>query len=298
MSDRVRFRVIPNENGMALRALLARRLQRKPKEASSLIRAGGVYVNQLRVRIPNVRVATGERITAYPGADQVERIPPKALRLVHREPAFCVVDKPAGVAAEFPRETCYGTVSDALLRMLADEGVNRPYVGIVHPLERRACGLVMFATRGLTEANHLRTLVEHPIRRTYRMLVRTGPRAPCRVELALVERRDKSLRLPKAGETGTRATIELAPVGRGPGEGGFGPAAQLEAVLVDAPAERIVLHARAADHPLLGDDPDAPVLALWCARMELDHPLTGERLRFDAAPPPWSSAAARPDETA
>lgn len=290
MSDRVRFRVIPTENGMALRALLARRMQRSQQDAASLIRAGGVYVNQLRVRIPNVRVATGERVTVYRGADQVERVDPAALRFVHREPGFCVVDKPPGVAAEFSRETCYGTISDALLRLLADEGVSRPYVGIVHPLDPRACGLVVFSTRGLVDPNLHRTLAEHPIRRTYRMLVEPEAAplsAPRELELALVERRDKQLRVPTAQEAGTPAALTLSPSGRSEGGVGFAPGQVLETTLVELPAARISFHARAAGLPLQGDDDDAPTLALWCGRIELDHPVTGEPLRLDAAPPPW-----------
>jgi 23S rRNA-/tRNA-specific pseudouridylate synthase len=285
VTDRVRFRVIPNENGMALRALLARRLQRSGQEAASLIRAGGVYVNKLRIRIPNVRVATGERVTIYRGADEIERVAPSDLQFVHRDAGFCVIDKPPAVPAEFTRESCYGTLCDALVRLLADEGVNRPYVGIVHPLDRRASGLVMFATRGMADPNLHRTLVELPIRRTYRMLTRpeaTRLSAPRRIELGLVEQRDKSLRLPRESESGISASLELAPVGPGDATGQV-----LETTLVDLPAERIPFHARAADLPLQGDDDDAALLALWCARMELEHPVTHEAIRLEAAPPPW-----------
>ncbi|MCA9699292.1 MAG: hypothetical protein KC431_17335, partial [Myxococcales bacterium] len=93
-----RFRVIPQEQGMTLRNLLTRRVRDLDrKQAAILIRAGGVYVNRLRVRLPQILVAPGERITVYLEALDAVPVDPQSLNFVHRSPEFVVVDKPAGV---------------------------------------------------------------------------------------------------------------------------------------------------------------------------------------------------------
>jgi hypothetical protein len=254
VSDRVRFRVIPTEDGLALKTLLGRRLQRPQADATSLIRAGGVYVNELRIRVPGVRVAKGERITVYPGADRVDRLPPEALRFVHRAPGFCVIDKPHGVPAEPTRASCLGTLTDALVRLLEREGVLRPYVGVVHALEPRAAGLVMLSTRGSSDTNQRGKLAAHPVRRTYLLETRAGPSPiPSWV--------------PVTSTDGRRL---------------------LRADVLEESSRELLARARAAGHTLVGAAaPDAP-LHLWCARMQLVDPFTGAGLDLRAAAPEWA----------
>ncbi len=282
---RVRFRVIPSEHGMALRALLSRRLQRPQPEVVDLIKAGGVYVNKLRVRVASVRVATGERITVHPSAHRVPRIDPESLRFVHREPTFCVVDKPAMVPAEATKESCLGTISDALLRLLASEGVKRPYVGVVHALDPRASGLIMFTTRGLTDPNHHRLFTEHPIARTYRLVTTGGPEASLTVDRALASKRDGELRLPSPRESGTPASTAFEHLRAEEGQH------LLEATLDRAPARQLSLHARAEGFPIVGDEADPDELRLCCVRMRFEHPLTGDPIDLHANPPDWAGAS-------
>jgi 23S rRNA pseudouridine1911/1915/1917 synthase len=286
VKERVRFRVIPIEHGLALRTLLSRRLpQTDPAKASGLIKAGGVYVNQLRVRVPSVRVAKGERVTVYPGADEVPRIPADQLRFVHREPTFCVIDKPTGTSAEAPRETCLGTLSDALLHLLEGEGVKRPYVGLVHSLDARASGLVLFTTRGVKDHNLQQRFLDLGVRRTYRVLTTRGPAESVTIEAPLVRRRDGSLRLPRDGEAGEPMTTRFEHLGA------QGDRHLLEATLDAGPADQLVLHARASGHPILGDEDDesGTALHLCCAAIEFEHPTRGERLSWHAVLPAWAA---------
>ena len=50
-------------------------------------------------------------------------------------------------------------------------GIVRPYVGVVHRLDRGASGLVLFTTRGVANQSMHRQFAEHRIERTYRVLV-------------------------------------------------------------------------------------------------------------------------------
>jgi 23S rRNA pseudouridine1911/1915/1917 synthase len=169
-SKPLRFRVIPVEQGLTLRNLLSRRVRELSREqCTELIRRGGVYVNRLRIRLPQVVVAPGERITVYRSALDVEPLAPDSLVFVHREPDFVVLDKPAGVPVTATRECAIGSLGEALVARLEREGTKRPYVGVVHRLDRGASGLVLFTTRSVANKSLHQQFREHRIRRTYRL---------------------------------------------------------------------------------------------------------------------------------
>lgn len=283
MSKRQRFRVIPAEHGMALRVLVSRRLpSTTQQQAAALIKAGGVYVNQLRVRVPGVRVAKGERVTVYPGADDIEPLEASALRFVHREPGFCVIDKPSGVPAEPTKESCRGTIADALVRMLEGEGMMRPYVGVFHRLDRRASGLAMFTTRAIEGEDLRAALSERGMARTFRLMTQGGPEATLTVDQPLVRRPAGSLRLPRNTETGEPTSTHFELLER------RGEHSLLEVRSNSADHEVLRLHARAMGHPILGDE-EKGELMLCCVALELEHPRTDESLCFRASPPPWAA---------
>ena len=101
---RVRFRVVSSEDGLMLRQLLCRRFaELKPQDAADLVKAGGVYINNVRIRLPSVRVAAGERLTVYRAAANTVHLDPKDLRILHRDADFVIIDKPAGVPASSTR---------------------------------------------------------------------------------------------------------------------------------------------------------------------------------------------------
>jgi 23S rRNA-/tRNA-specific pseudouridylate synthase len=208
-----RYRVIPHEQGSTLRNMLARRVAELDREsAAKLIRAGGVYVNKLRVRLPQVLVAAGERVTIYLEALDAEPLDPERLVFVHREADFVVLDKPAGIPVAPTRETAVGCLSEALIHKLAAEGVPRPYVGVVHRLDRGASGLVLFTIRSVANKSIHKQFVEHSIRRRYRIRVRPlpgrgAPPAEVRCEAALVKHRDGGVVIAEPGTAGAQLAV-------------------------------------------------------------------------------------------
>ena len=298
---RVRFRVIPSEEGMILRVWVARRVPGLSQAAArDLIRAGGVYVNALRVRVPTVRVAPGERITVYPEALDATPLDPSLLEIRHRDAQLLVVDKPAGVAVTATKESAVGTLSDALIRMLEAEGVRRPYVGVVHRLDRRASGLVLFTVRGEANKSIHQAFKDHRIERTYLLELRGHLTASQTCEVPLRIRRGSSVRVADPGDP--RAVTARTH---------FEPLAQLEdttvvrAQLDTGRMHQIRVHAAHLGHPVVGDarygDPDAAAQAtaaggltsplhLHAQRLALTHPITGAPLEIDTSPPPWAPA--------
>lgn len=298
---------------MTLRNLLVRRLRDTSKDAASeIIRAGGVYVNRYRVRLPQVRVAPGERITVYPEAREVEPMDAEAVRVVHRDPAFVVLDKPVGVPVTATRDRARGTLTEGLIRLLQSEGVPRPYVGVVHRLDQGASGLVLMTIRGVVNKSVHKQFAEHRIERRYRLGV-TGPapEAPITCERPLLIRRNAGVRVVDPGTAGAMpAVTHFGTLEAGRSVPGLeGTYSLLEARLETGRTHQIRAHAAASGFPVVGDrrygdkgasssGPAAEGLFLHAHELSFDHPLTGEAVHVVSDPPTWAQTAGETDADA
>lgn len=310
MSRPHRFRVVDSEDGTLLHHLVARRVPGLgTTEAKSLIRGGAVYVGHVRVRLPTVRVTTGERVTVYPEALADEPLPLDLVRFVHRDPEFVVLDKPPGVPVAQTRQSARGTLAEALRRQLEHEGVLRPYVGVVHRLDQGASGLVLFTTRSVANKSMHKLFAEHRIERCYRVRVVGDPPAVLRCEAPLVELSHGRVRVARDGEPRARsAATELRRVEPVLAEVEGRPAALLDVTLETGRTHQIRVHAQTLGFPVLGDrkygerpgehdhEHEPSRLYLHADRLRFAHPRSGEPLELRAPLPDW--ARARQDDGA
>jgi 23S rRNA-/tRNA-specific pseudouridylate synthase len=289
----VRFRVVSIEDGMLLRQLLCKRLHVPPAVAAEMVRAGGVYVGSVRICVPTVRVSEGERVTVYRAAAEIAPLEPGALRLLHRDEACVIVDKPHGTPAVATRAANRGTLAQALVQRLTQEGVLRPYVGLVHPLPAAAAGLALYTIRGQATESFYQDFAALPMTRGYRVRLRgcfSGSSIECNAPLG--QSATGSWRLAASGVSGER---ELrAPV---PAHTRFVKLAELEeetlaSVELTAPSwEAIRLHAVALGLPLVGDGPqESGILCLLAHTLAFTHPHTGAVVQARASLPAWAAA--------
>lgn len=309
-----RFRVIPQEQGTTLRNLLVRRVRELDREsATRLIRAGGVYVNKLRVRLPQVLVATGERVTVYLDALAAQALEPERLSFVHRDPDFVILDKPAGVPVSPVRETAVGCLSEALIHALEAEGITRPYVGVVHRLDRGASGLVLFTIRSVANKSLHKQFVDHSIRRGYRIRVRPNadhgaPQAELRCDAPLVKLGEGGVAIAERGASGAMSAVthfrhvaEVSPLD------GSGPAEHvLDVELETGRTHQIRAHAAHLGFPVVGDrrygggatstnttdEHEHERLCLHAWTLDFAHPRTGEPVHVEAPLPDWAQVPA------
>ncbi|HEY8380457.1 MAG TPA: pseudouridine synthase, partial [Nannocystis sp.] len=266
--NRVRVRVISMEDGMTLRQLLGRRLGLPLGPASDLIRAGGVYIGNVRTSIPTLRVREGERVTIYRSAAAAAPLDPDSLTIVHRDPHCVIVDKPHGVPATATREGSRGAISHALVQRLAREGVLRPYVGLVYALDPAAAGLAVFTARGQDTASFLARFTDADATRVYRARLSGHVEKDLSCETPLIKTPGGGVRLARAGERETiPARTVLRPLRL------ESDATLVEIELGRGPTEQIALHARALGHPILGRTGAGEVLELACLRVAFVHPL-------------------------
>ena len=291
--QRVRFRVVACEDGLTLRQLLPRRIRGlTPAAAADLIKAGGAFLGDVRVRVPTVRVAAGERVTVYPAAAAARPLDPLSLRVVHRDPEFIVVDKPAGVPVA-AAAAARGTLSAALVALLAREGVARPYVGPVRPPPAGASGLVLCTVRGQDTASAHRLYAEAPLVARARALVAGDPAAELTCDLPVLPCPSGQVRIARLGQRGAapaRTGLRRLAAVDAPG----GPAALVDVELV-GDAAALVAHAAALGHPVLplpadpAADPGAePALHLHLYELVLTHPRGGARVELRVELPPWA----------
>ncbi len=296
----LRFRIIPPEEGQTLRAVIYRRLPGiSADDAASLVRAGGVYVNRLRVRMPSVRVAAGERLTVYPNAARIEPIRAEALRFIHRDANFVVLDKPAGVPVTATRESALGTLSDALLNQLRSEGVVRPYVGVVHRLDQGASGLVLFTIRSIANSSLHRQFVDHDIRRVYRLRCHGKVPQQIRCEAPLRKGADGNVRVVPEGSRGAQTAVTLfRPISTFDGDGDSEPEHIVEAQLETGRTHQIRVHAAHLGFPLCGDrrygrpsdSAGHSALRLHAWTLQFQHPQQADPLHFESPLPAWAQA--------
>lgn len=283
-----RFRVIPTEEGMTLRNFVVRRLRCTRTEAATLIKSGGVFVNQLRIRVPTVRVAKGERVTVHKKALEHQPIDLDSLTIVHRDEHCMVLDKPVGVPVAPTRESAVGTLSEALIRLLQGEGVDRPYVGVLHRLDRQASGLVLFTTRSIANKSLHKQFVDHSIERRYHLLVRGEFPERAESDAHIEARQNHRARVVEPGTFGSKAAhtdfqrLEL----RTDDEGTL---SLLQAQLSTGRTHQIRVHVSHLGFPILGDTlyggGGSSRMWLHAHTLAFAHPVSGEAIALESALP-------------
>lgn len=294
--------------GGALGAFLKARLpDRSWRDVKRLIETGKVFVDGAPERSAGHRLPAGARVELRMSAP---RHPPKGrgLRIVHEDTHVVVVDKPSGIssvpfvpddATERRSDREPGSAMDLVREVWRRERRRPSPLHKVHRIDKPTSGLLVFARTEEARRALFRRFRAHDVDRTY-LLVAHGTVASRTIDADLVKDRGDGLRWTaregqqprKRAVTHVRALEAL----RG--------ATLCEARLDTGRTHQIRVHLAAAGHPLVGETVytrdwqaagtpllPAPRLLLHAATLGFEHPVTGERLRFEARPPAEFEAA-------
>lgn len=299
MNDR--WTVDPGDAGLRLDKFLAsqERLGSRGRAVDALAR-GKIFLNEREANPQDAaaRLASGDVVGVWmdrPGsARKTTQRPPRGdeLPILYEDDAIIVVNKPAGLlTVPLPRREDAPSVEQALLAHLRSKGRRRPFV--VHRIDRDTSGLVMFATRADAQARLKDQFRRHDAERIYLAVVYGVP-SPARGTWRdhLVWDQDSLVQKathpsdPRASEA--EAEYEVLE--------SFEGAALIQVQLVTGKRNQIRLQARLRGHTLVGEQryvfgPDIlrdiafPRQALHAWRLGVEHPTTGQLMRFEAPPP-------------
>jgi len=258
------------------------------------IRAGNVRLNGT-VPKQATPVATGDVVEFAIAARVPLEAKPEAIALtiVFEDDAILVVDKAAGMVTHPAHGARDGTLVNALLAHVAHLPGDPLRPGLVHRLDRDTSGLLVVAKTAAALSSLGKAMMRRAIERTYLGLTTGVPVHP-RGTIDGALGRDPNNRLKHAIRADGKPAVTHYEVRER-----MRDAAECTFSLETGRTHQIRVHMMALGYPILNDpvygkiDPrvDLPGQALHAWRLGFKHPVTGETVAFEAAPPPEYVAA-------
>jgi 23S rRNA pseudouridine1911/1915/1917 synthase len=270
------------------------RVDGKPARASQRMRAG----ERASLEVPPPR----------PAVPQPEDIP---IQVIHEDADMVVLDKPAGIAVHPGAGAPSGTLVNALLHHVKDlagvGGELRP--GIVHRLDKETSGVLVVAKNDFAMQRLSAAFKARRVKKTYLAIVHGHPAAEGSFDT--LYGRHPTQRTKFTTRVRAAAGVRRAAL-RWKVSKNLLTCALVEVDLLTGRTHQIRVQFAEAGHPLLADavyggakredrlaagDPvrQAAALvgrqALHAWKLELEHPRTGETVRFSAPAPPEFQAA-------
>jgi 23S rRNA pseudouridine1911/1915/1917 synthase len=288
--------------GGRLDAALARLLpQYSRSRLQRWIDAGQVQVDGLAADRSR-RVLGGERIRVEAEFEASTAVgaetPGVPLSIVHQDKSIFVIDKPPGLVVHPGAGNRHGTLQNALLAL--DPALARvPRAGIVHRLDKDTSGLLVVARTPAAQSALVAALAARDIGREYLALCYGLMTGGATVDAPIGRHRTLRTRMavrPDGREAVTHYRVERR----------YRAHTLARVRLETGRTHQIRVHLAHAGYPIVGDPvyggrrripagASPAVLAalasfhrqaLHAARLELEHPLTGKPLVFEAPVPP------------
>lgn len=302
-SDETLIVVAEEETGPRLDKFLTDQLQHLGLSRSriqALVKNGDIKVDGALVK-PRLAIDAGMQITVHiPTAEPVEPQPEDIpLTILHEDDGILVLDKAHGMVVHPAAGNLDGTLVNALLHhcgasLSSIGGPDRP--GIVHRLDKDTSGCMVVAKN---DAAHTSLVSQFSERTTSKIYLAAVERSlypnTGRLETHIARDSHNRLRMavvqPPAGKV---AITEYEVIGSHSGSD------LIQCRILTGRTHQIRVHLRHLGHPILGDPiyahpkrqtPRTRRLMLHARELSIDHPVTGERMRFDAPVPddfqPW-----------
>ena len=290
--DEHRFTVGPEDEGERIDRFLVERLGISRRRVGRAIEEGAVRVDGRRAA-KGYRLKQGEEVVARVETELAPVPEPRPLRILHEDEWLLAVDKPAGWPTHPLRPGETGTLANAVVARdpaCADASADPREGGAAHRLDNETSGIVLFA-RSRPVWERLRALFSaREVHKEYLALVRGVPEGG-EIRRPIVSASAARSRIARPGEEGREALTRVEPLESYeiPGAGRWTLA---RCTIPTGVRHQIRVHLEAIGHPIAGDPiyggaslPGLDRLFLHATALELDHPVTGRRLRIESPLP-------------
>ncbi|HEV3120903.1 MAG TPA: RluA family pseudouridine synthase [Isosphaeraceae bacterium] len=279
---------------MAIRLdkLVAERFGLSRRGAQEAIRNGRIDLAGARCDEPGREVEANVALEFFPSRPRARKVRSR-LAVLYEDPHLLIVDKPAGLLTLPTAQHEHDTLLERATRFLALRYGGRPYVGIVHRIDKDTSGALILARSPGVQRALQALLKAHDVERRYVALVEgTVVRQSGTIRLALVtDRGDLRRGVAREPGEGRKAVTHFRVLER------FGSVATLlECWLETGRTHQIRIHLAAQGHPVVGErvyrprSLGAPKVsfhrqALHAQTLGFRHPITGAMVHAEAPLP-------------
>lgn len=285
-----RLLVMPEHDGLRLDQFVAAATALSRRAARKVISEGAVARNSQPTRVLGRQLEWGDVIDLLRPATELE-VPSRPeladLPILHQDGWLAAVAKPAGILSQPGSKPTTELALDqlTLLRLALDTG-SRPYLRMVHRLDRLTSGVTLFACNPQAQAPLVRAWADGAVERRYLAVVEGIPEINCLIDQPIGRDPNHDWRF-RVSENGREAQTEVRVIDRLDDH-----LAVVDCRLLTGRTHQVRVHLAAWGHPVLGDRlygsrraDDAPRPLLHASHLALPHPKDGRRLRINAPLP-------------